>query len=68
MCGGRKHNGAEVVTLDDYFGFFNVTGDHQGSDFSKSVAAKFRAHDVNGDGMVDFDEAQLYCDADGCES
>lgn len=64
MCGGRQHNGIDVITLDDYFGFFNASDD--GSDYAYSVKAKFHAHDINGDGMVSFEEGQLRCDADGC--
>ena len=65
MSGGRKHNGTDVITLGDYFGYFNVTDD--GSDYANSVKAKFYAHDINGDGVVTFEEGQLHCDADGCD-
>ena len=52
--------------LEQYFGFFNVTDDQRDSPYAKNVGAKFRAHDINGDGMLTFDEVQLACDEDGC--
>ncbi|KAJ9603107.1 hypothetical protein H2200_012402 [Cladophialophora chaetospira] len=66
VCGGRTHNGANVVNLDDYYGYFNVTADQKGTDFAKSVRAKFHTHDINGDGFLTMDEAELLCDSNGC--
>ncbi len=65
VCGGRTYNDSEIITLDEYYAFFNITDNS--SDYAQGVKAKFQAHDVNGDGMVTFDEAQLRCGADGCD-
>ncbi|KAJ9607586.1 hypothetical protein H2200_007664 [Cladophialophora chaetospira] len=67
VSGGKTHNGVEAVTLDDYFSFFNITNDQQESPLAKNVAAKFQAHDVNGDGVLTFNEVQLVCDETGCD-
>ena len=64
---GAGHNGTGVVTLDDYFEYFNVSRSGRDTDYGKSVEAKFRIHDINGDGVMTIDEAQLRCDSDGCE-
>ncbi|OAP55436.1 hypothetical protein AYL99_10409 [Fonsecaea erecta] len=63
---GEKRNGTSVITLDQYFGFFNVADNDTQSAFGKYVEAKFRAHDGNGDGLLTVEEAQLLCDSDGC--
>lgn len=67
VCGGHQHNGVGVITLDQYLGFFNVSDEDRGRIFGKNVEAKFRAHDINGDGMLTLDEAKLLCDGDGCD-
>jgi hypothetical protein len=66
VCRGRKHNGVNVIDLDDYFGYFNVTAGHKDSDYARDVEAKFRAHDVNQDGLLTIEEVQLRCSSDGC--
>jgi hypothetical protein len=66
VCAGRKHKGRRAFDLDQYYGFFNVT-DTTDSLYAKDVEAKFRAHDIDGDGMLTFEEVQLVCDADGCD-
>ncbi|OQV01615.1 hypothetical protein CLAIMM_06940 [Cladophialophora immunda] len=63
---GRKRNGTSIITLDQYFSFFNVADNGTETDFGKRVEAKFRAHDKNGDGLLTVEEAQLLCDSDGC--
>ncbi|EXJ54722.1 hypothetical protein A1O7_10063 [Cladophialophora yegresii CBS 114405] len=66
VCRGRKHNGVHVIDLDDYFGYFNVTTKRKDSDYAKDVEAKFRAHDINQDGLLTIEEVQLRCGSDGC--
>lgn len=66
VCGGRQHNGAYVIDLDQYFGFFNVSDKDRDGVFGRNVEAKFRAHDINGDGMLTLDEVKLRCDDTGC--
>ncbi len=63
---GRKYNDLEAITLDDYFGFFNVTDDRKGSYYGKGIEEKFHAHDINGDGLLSFEEVQLLCGEAGC--
>ncbi|ETI21866.1 hypothetical protein G647_05935 [Cladophialophora carrionii CBS 160.54] len=65
VCAGRRHKGRRAFSLDQYFGFFNVTDTQKGGPYVNSVEGKFRAHDLDGDGMLTFDEIQLVCDADG---
>ncbi|OCT52222.1 hypothetical protein CLCR_09050 [Cladophialophora carrionii] len=67
VCAGRRHKGRRAFSLDQYFGFFNVTDTQKGGPYANSVEGKFRAHDLDGDGMLTFDEIQLVCDADGCD-
>ncbi|EXJ59179.1 hypothetical protein A1O7_06611 [Cladophialophora yegresii CBS 114405] len=67
VCAGRIHKGRRAFDLDQYFGFFNVTDAQKGGDYANSVEAKFRAHDIDGDGLLTLDEIQLVCDADGCD-
>ncbi|ETI20174.1 hypothetical protein G647_08208 [Cladophialophora carrionii CBS 160.54] len=66
VCRGRKHNGVNVIDLDDYFGYFNVTAERRVSDYARDVEAKFRAHDINKDGVLTIEEVQLRCGSDGC--
>ncbi|EXJ69624.1 uncharacterized protein A1O5_07660 [Cladophialophora psammophila CBS 110553] len=66
VSNGKEKNGTSIITLDQYFGFFNVTDNGTETDFGKHVEAKFRAHDRNGDGSLTVEEAQLLCDRDGC--
>ncbi|KIX93482.1 uncharacterized protein Z520_10902 [Fonsecaea multimorphosa CBS 102226] len=63
---GEKRNGTSIITLEQYFGFFNVSSNGTQTVFGKFVEAKFRAHDKNGDGLLTVEEAQLLCDSDGC--
>ena len=66
VCGGRRHNGVDVIDLDDYFDYSNVTADRRDTVYAKNVELKFHAHDTNGDGLLTLDEAELRCDSDGC--
>ncbi len=57
----------EVIDIDDAFGFFNVATSMKGTPYGVAVEAKFRAHDIDGDGFLTFDESLLECDVNGCD-
>ena len=61
------HNGTGLVSLDDYFGYFNVSASDRDTDYGKSIEDKFRMHDVDGNGVLTVEESQLRCDSHGCE-
>ncbi|KAK4938499.1 hypothetical protein LTR10_021031 [Elasticomyces elasticus] len=66
VSGGLQINGTSVVSKEQYLGFFNVPEAEIGGHYGQNVLAKFAMHDLDGDGVLSFDETQLHCGGDGC--
>ena len=66
VSGGLQVNGTSVVSKEQYLEFFNVPDVDIGGRHGQNVLAKFAMHDLNGDGVLSFEETQLHCGVDGC--
>ncbi|KAK4939320.1 hypothetical protein LTR10_020409 [Elasticomyces elasticus] len=64
VSNGLQSNGTSVVSKEQYLGFFNAEADI-GGEYGQNVLAKFAMHDLNGDGVLTFEETQMTCDRDG---
>lgn len=60
-------DGEDVITLEGYLHYFNVTDLTRGTAYGRGVIEKFHWQDRNRDGVLTFMESQLRCDADGCD-
>jgi len=66
LSAGLQIDGRLVVSKEQYLEFFGVPETEIGTEQGQNVLAKFAMHDMNGDGYLDFEEAQLHCDRVGC--
>lgn len=67
LSGGRKVDGANVVSKEEYLGYFGLSNAQAGTQRGQNVLRKFQMHDRNGDGYLTPDEMSLLCDEDGCD-
>ncbi|KAK5271717.1 hypothetical protein LTR96_003544 [Exophiala xenobiotica] len=64
---GLEVNGANVISKEQYLGYFGLSNAQAGTQRGQNVLRKFQMHDRNGDGYLTPDEMSLLCDEDGCD-